>query len=397
MGTVLVSAGTLSRATKNVPQVKLFHDGTRWWAFYKKSGTADTLFYAYYTDPASPTESSVALASTDIQDGGATDIYYDSGTGVVIVTVYNSTTNNYRYMRGAISGTTITWSANTNYVINVAKSATADYCPFTTVNASGSKVLYAIANNGGNIDVYTSTNAIGTTFADTAGNWSAIAGAISLGGHAKRIGLYNQNTAGHLVIFYGDQVATSSLLYRTFNGTAWSASSSLASGTALAEFQWGTCRVSGPDIKVLAVATASTWYFGSLNETTLTAKTAPAWPTSGLATNSGVALVTDGTDVWAFVIRGDANLTLSYNKYTTAGDSWGGWTDIETTTSGTDVSASFAVAASTVAVLYTKTNGSNYDVVVATVSLGAGETITPDKWFVKSEHREKAKPKPVAY
>jgi hypothetical protein len=111
---LVASAGTIATATKGCTQCKLFFDGTNWWSFYMKSGTANTLFYAYSTDLSSWTETSVALGGTVINDGGTIDVVFDAGTAVLLVAYETSDADPWqRYLRGAISGTTISWGANT--------------------------------------------------------------------------------------------------------------------------------------------------------------------------------------------------------------------------------------------------------------------------------------------
>ena len=167
----IASAGTISTATKRSPGRRLVWDGTRWWAFYQKSAYPARLYYSYSSDLSSWTETYVTLGGTPATDGNAMSIAYDSATNVVIVSYY--TDSNYeRYMRGAISGTSIAWSNNGNFVYNLTKGSS-EYSQRIAIDSAG-KVLFQGDDHEANPVVYRSTNSISASFADTGANWSQL-------------------------------------------------------------------------------------------------------------------------------------------------------------------------------------------------------------------------------
>src|SRR5437867_13160257 len=123
---VISSVGTIAHATKNSQQIRIFYDGTRWWAFYMKSGTANTLFYSYSSNLTSWTEASVALNAGTVTDGGSITIYFDGASNTLLVTNFTTVSTNYNYSRGVISGTSIAWSSVIEQVAT-AKQANSDY------------------------------------------------------------------------------------------------------------------------------------------------------------------------------------------------------------------------------------------------------------------------------
>jgi hypothetical protein len=67
-----------------------------------------------------------------------------------------------------------------------------------------------------------------------------------------------------------------------------------------------------------------------------------------------------GTYIYAFLIRGDANNTISYAFYD--GVYWSGWTDLTTSAKTRNyIEANFNTQANQAIVTWTETNGANYD------------------------------------
>ncbi|TAL51406.1 hypothetical protein EPN81_00005 [Patescibacteria group bacterium] len=142
----------------------------------------------------------------------------------------------------------------------------------------------------------------------------------------------------------------------------------LYSTSGTSRLNWGAIKLSNTDMRMLGQDTASSFTFrkfdGSATWTTLTA---PSWPTSGLVTNSRVSLLSQGTYIFAFVIRGDASNTIAYAFYD--GVVWSGWTDLTTTTKTRNyIEANYVVQANQALVSWTETNGSNYDFKVMSIT-----------------------------
>src|SRR5206468_10585416 len=135
---------TISHASKNSQQIRIFYDGTRWWAFYMKSGTANTLFYSYSSDLTAWTEASVALNAGTVTDGGSITIYFDGASNTLLVTNFTTFSTNYNYSRGVISGTSIAWSSVIEEV-NIAKGANTDWAASLTTD-SNNKMVGSLAD-----------------------------------------------------------------------------------------------------------------------------------------------------------------------------------------------------------------------------------------------------------
>lgn len=367
---VIASAGTIATATAIPQQRQLFFDGTNWWAFYYKSGTASTLFYSHSTDLSTWAETSLALTATVVETGKPMGVCYDSGTQTVLVTYDTSATNKCRYARGNISGTTISWSAVT-LTFSSAIGTGNTYKGWATAIDSAGKVW--MCRNGEpttDFNPAKSTNVISTSFADTTASWTQTT--FNAGNTSNYLKLFPLASACILAVF-NDSV--DGLEWDEWDtGAAWFGQNAISGASGLdPTLNWDGVKVSNTDIRVLTQNGASSFAFLTNNGATLGSSitwstlTAPTWPTSGLATNSGVALLTDSTNVWAFVIRGDANKTVSYNVY--SGTTWSGWTDLTSTSKTRSyIQASQNIGNNLAAILWTEVNGSNFDVHVASLS-----------------------------
>ncbi len=367
---VVASAGTISDATKSSVQHKIFYDGTRWWTFYMKSGTANTLFYSYSPDLVNWTESSVALGGTVTNNGNTLTTYFDSSTDTVLVTYY-SNTNYHRYLRGNISGTTISWSANTLYYDVAAKGSGADYSSSLAIDSNNK--VWAFSDDTGANNIYQSTNVISTSFADIDGNWNVTSGSGNSNWMQKTVIL--RLAGGNMLEVDEDQPSNYRVQWSTWNGSVWSAWSTTGLeplGAGVDPLNWGIYRQDDTHIYFVGQNNTSSLLFSVFNGTSWnTSNAQPAWPTGGLAANSQIAVSGDGNNVWACVIRGDANSTVSCNKYTEASNTWGGWTDL-TSTSATRVYITMGQNAGSgnLPVMWTQTNGANYDIYVDSLVTG---------------------------
>jgi hypothetical protein len=355
MATVIASAGTISDITGNSTNRKLIYDGTRYWAFYMKSGTSNTLFYAYSSNLTSWTETSVALETNTTQGGVTIDVLWDSANSLILVGHFNSSSGNIRYIRGVISGTTISWGANTTYVFASGLSGGLFICE----DSSG----YAICgfDDNTNPGCARSTNTLSSTFADD--GWTSLSPGGDSGSfiRCKVIPLASRNL---LVVHTED--ASTNIKTGLYNGSSFG---SYVDALAVSTYRtcWDACWISDSSIFIASQNAASTLALvQTINQgTSYSSKTAPGWPTNGLATNSQLSLVTDGTDLYLVCIRGNSSCSVSFNKYTVSGNSWGGWTDIETGGTQTRTYINGYWLNSGLKVLYTQTNGSNYDVTVS--------------------------------
>ena len=395
----IASAGTISLATGRSPGKQLVYDGTYWWAFYQKSTGANTLYYAYSSDLQSWTETSTALGETVQNDGNEISLAYDMGINVVVVSYYATNRRYVRYMRGNISGTSITWSSNSYYVVATAQYGGSSGNPQRVLIDSSSKVIVLHDDGGGNGYPHRSTNNISTSFSDSQNDWSGIGTYQSGEGGDKLVGYQQSNfitdvgSQNYLLIMNDDGTNGTYQPYRgvrwnKWNGTAWVHLQGIYFDSTLTKQMT-------QNFSTVALSSNCIYHLGQNSDSTLglykftdgspgswTSLTAPSWPTDGVkvgSPNSGsVALATfNGTELWAFVIRGDANNTISYNKYTVGTDSWDGWADLVTSSATRDfIQTPVSPATDTIPVIWTEVNGSNYDIKVATLSTPTAVTLT---------------------
>ncbi len=347
---LIASASTHSRATAVPMQSKIIWDGTRYWAFWLSAVDGTKLYYGYSTDLTTWTSTNTTIATSAV-DGGELAILYDSVSSTLLASAYNSA---YTYYRGVLSGTTITWAA-VQTMDPVTKAANSEFG--TSLGLDGGNHPWdAVCDGSGNVTSHGATNVISTTFADA--NWSAGTNTQSMTDYCKRTKLIG--LAGTAILLLGEDSG---------NNVWWAkgpaaTKASLLSGVNVSRFNWNATKVSNTAVYLIGQDNTSSFAFYKFDGTAWgTALTAPTWPTSGLSANSGVGLVTDGTDVYAVVIRGDANNTVSYAKYTVASGTWGAWTDLVTSSATRNwVEAAWLNAKLTIQ--YTQTNGTNYDIYV---------------------------------
>lgn len=384
----IASAGTLATVMRGGQQHKLLWDGTYLWSFYFKSGTANTLFYAYSTDGVTWTESSVALGGTTNTDGSCMDVYYRSISGVKLVLVtYLTEPIPWRYLRGTISGTSISWSSTSNYISSNGAAYPATYpAQSITTDVDTDIVLAATQTAGGNWNSNVSTNVLSSTFSDTASEAQWAATTVTLTDYPRQGAVFESGNPNEPVIIYDDTNGGNPAIESARGTTA----QLIEAGSGVDRQQWGTVMRTVPNefkVHVVYQATSNTFqHKQSGSDLTWSDKADPTWPTSGLTTNSGVCFTTDGTDLYLIVIRGDAAATIAYNKYTVGSDSWGGWVDVITTTkTRTYVNSMRASQPSgKLWVMWQEANGSDYDVMISDL-LGGAVPPTPSTIYTDSD------------
>lgn len=385
----IASAGTLAAVMRGGQQHKLIWDGTYLWTFYFKSGTPGSLFYSYSSDGVTWSEASISLGATANLDGSSVDVYYRSISSVklVILTFLQSASAYSRYMRGTISGTSISWGADT-YTCSL----TGPAYPLTypagsiTTDVDTNIVLAATQTGGGNWDSSVSTNVLSTTFADveTNNDWTQTTNALT--DYPRQCTVFESGNSNEPVLVYDDTSGGNPAIKSARSGTV----QLIEAGSGVDRQQWGTVMRTVPNefkVHVVYQATSNTFqHKQSGSDLTWSDKADPTWPTSGLTANSGVCFTTDGTDLYLIVIRGDAAATIAYNKYTVGSDSWGGWVDVITTTkTRTYVNSMRASQPSgKLWVMWQEANGSDYDVMISDL-LGGEVPPTPSTIYTNSD------------
>jgi hypothetical protein len=368
MAQVISSVGTITNPTGHSQQTKIIFDGTRFWAFYMKSGTANTLFYTHSTDLISWTESSVALASGTSQDGSNMSVLWDSSNSLVLVSFVATDSYDYgHYIRGVISGTSISWGTTDRTISGVTSVQ-------SVIDLIKDSVGYpcSLADYGTNEHFYYASSVLSSTF--SAINWTDL-NPSGNSGNCKSLKAFALASQHFLLLDKDDDTGGYACVRSQYwNGSGWSDNPSAIPIYVTAPtdfyFHWDAVRISDDAVFCCTKNGASTiaLYRTTDQGVNWTARTAPSWPSSGLAANSEITLCTNGTDIYLVVIRGDASCSVSYNKYTVASNTWDGWTDLITGGTQTRKYINSEWLNGQLVVLYTQTNGSNYDLTIEKLS-----------------------------
>lgn len=144
--------------------------------------------------------------------------------------------------------------------------------------------------------------------------------------------------------------------------------------TAASSEARGGVAVTTSNIVVMALSDGSSNYLPrSYNGSSWSTLTSPGSLAYG--TDSGISLVSDGTNVWAAVI--DTSKNIQYNKWN--GTSWGGWTVLEATRSNTPayITGIYSSTNNQIMWVWTESTGSNYNIVGSVLSTTAPEIVFP--------------------
>ena len=263
-------------------------------------------------------------------------MFYDASSSVVLIPYY-SDTNYERYLRGNVSGTSIlSWSTSTNYAAADAYSGTGDYS-FTIAKDSTGRAIFQAFDANANPKESISSNTISTSFADTGATWVNLSGtsaACYITDYLRQETIIPLESNRRFVVIVDDVVSGNSqvswYLYNNANCTG-AGYVAIYSGAPVSRTNWGSTKFSNTDIRLVGQSATSTLIYEKMNvaSNTWSTSTAPVWPTGGVASTSEIALQNDGTNLWAFVIRGDASNTISYNLNSSG--TWSGWTDMTNT------------------------------------------------------------------
>jgi hypothetical protein len=134
---------------------------------------------------------------------------------------------------------------------------------------------------------------------------------------------------------------------------------------------WGACRVSASDVHVVRRTGANTYAHRRFNGTSWSA--GDAIPTQTSLAGGGLALGSNGTDVYLAVIDSAAGQAVRYVKWTSGGG-WGAWTDLDATSAARSSLAAMqeASGAGKLAFVWCENpSGTNYNVRVAGVTLSS--------------------------
>lgn len=176
------------------------------------------------------------------------------------------------------------------------------------------------------------------------------------------------------------------LRYNTYSsGTSWPTvgSADVFGSTSTQDINdWALCGVDTTHIFCVRRTGSNTFEMSMFNGSTWAAKTAP--PNQNHLAGSGIFLATDGTNMWMFVLDSGVGNPVMYCKYTVGSDSWGTWTQLDPGSGGTlgYISGCPVVGNNQIGVIYTSTNGPNFDILVAALTLTTPAGPTAAVWLL---------------
>lgn len=379
-------AGTITQATGLSNQQHLIYaeNAGRWVLFYVASTSTTTLksYVSSGADLSSATWSAGASLTLPTNqtwfstEGRDLAVYYKNiaNTDVIHLAMITTSTvgdsKRFNHCRATLSGSTITYGTINEYNSEVAS----DYPGGVGVVVSPDNFIIVMDNVAGNPEAVQSSNA------DAGTSWTA--------GFSLLIGLTAVTNQANS--FCAVPYSTNSVIIGSENGaltepdsmsnvntfrredTSWNLTSIdiLATdlGTGVSSNQWAMVGVSANDVHAVVASGTNTFTHRRWNGTswgagaTITAQAFKA--------GAGLHLATDGTSVWLFIIDSDSANTVRYAKF--SGSTWGSWTALESTTATRNfISGYKQVSNNQVGVIYTQTDGTNFDVYVTRVAVSS--------------------------
>ncbi len=363
MANIITSCGTDQPATGFPQQSQMIWDGTNYWCFYGSSAHAGYLCYQNTTIPSSWPETSTTVEATSFpNDARLFRVVFQPSNNCILVAWWDSVDNYLSYLRGTISGTTILWSSIIN--ISTSLSPTTVFGVLGCILSTGVPMVavceYTFPSPGYSTIAYIATDILNSSFSDSVTSWSESAFGYSY--HAYPVNAVYPLSSGHaLAIVSNWSFGTQDVGSVYFNGS-WVSPSSIYSNANASETLWSSAQISPTNIAVLGVSAASTFSFAQYNGSSWSTITAPSWPLNGLASTSSVTLQNDGTNYYAIVIDGAGYIEIN----TWNGSSWSGWSilpgDVADTSRAYIQAGPYVSSASTIDLIYTHTNGGNYEI-----------------------------------
>jgi len=249
--------------------------------------------------------------------GGCNSVIDSNNTIVDLGNMQGATVGKGYASRSTNTDSGTSWTAGFNAATQIF-SVTNFINAFAAFDTGGGNVL-ALGENASTTEANSMTNVLWSQW--TGASWSASANVftsnLSSGVDPNNFGAVARTTSDvHCVIFDG----TSTFTHRRFNGTSWSAGDSIQSESAK-----------------------------------------PA---------AGLFMATDGSNVWLFVIDNASGNVVRYNKWT-SGSGWSGWQGLElSSATRNNIDGYNQVVNNQIGIVWTQTNGSDFDVAFETLSIG---------------------------
>lgn len=397
--TIASSVGaSMSAATGRSQQGHICYAANQgaWWAFYLTSTQALSAAYSVNNGSSwsAPSGSPLTLTAAHGSEGRNFGFAYANLTSTDVVHlaseyVISSAGNHYhsRYTLGS------TWSqTNAEATISGATGALGLTfgAPVTALTSGAKPVDFGGFILGGTGFYEDFSTAVGSN-ADSGTSWTAgFASPTNQGDYTSAVGSYFLASlgSGNMLAVCDNGAASSGrftqLEWSKYNGSTWTSSTTALSATITQadDNAWGGAAVTTSNVIVVALSNNSNTYVARTFNGSSWSNLGAAPGTLAYGTNSGIACVSDGTNLWAFVI--DTSKNIQYNKWN--GTAWGGWTVLEATRTNTPayITACYSSAAGGIMVAWTESTGTNFNIIgsfLATTTTPA-ETIgvASDTW-----------------
>lgn len=384
--TLITSVGNMPAATGRSVQGHLVYavNSAKWWLFYLSS--TNVLNSAYSSDFSSwSAGSTVTTSFAHNSEGRAFGIGYTNLASKDVVhlaityPLYGASLSgsSHHHSRITIGATTFTVSNAESEIAggNVVYSAPGAPATLLAVNGTSGTVTDCSGgfpvNGAGNFEAERSTNA------DNGTAWTA--------GFGSTVNIQTQINAatsyaladlgsGNVLAITDNNPSTGTFTQLIWSKwtTSWSAAASVLASTVTATGcnQWGMVGVTTSDVHVVALSNNSNAFVHRrFNGTSWS--NGQSIPALTLLANSGLFLVSNGTNAWLFAI--DSSNNVKYLKWTAATPAWdASWTLLDSggANARTYITGEYSAALNTIAVCWTEVNGaSNYNIAGATLNL----------------------------
>jgi hypothetical protein len=391
--TIAASVGTaMSAATGGSRQGHLQYAANQgaWWLFYLTStNTLSALYSTDFTSWTAPAGGPFTLQAAHNSEGrnfgfcggnlGSTDVLHLQSD---YLAASLRTTFHSRYTLGP------TWTrthaeASTNGTADSASGGNAMSGSVVLLDSSARPIVAGGFLNNGTASKYGNLTMSRATNTDAGTSWTA---GFPAAGSQTYVTLNALSSYALASLGSGNLLAVSdnapssgavftNLEWSKYTGTWSTAATALAAAvTSTSSTNWGLVGVTTGDIHVVALANNSNTFVHRRYNGTSWA-TGQAVPNLTLAANSGIFLATDGTDLWALAI--DSSKNVQYIKWTAATPAWGSWAQLDAggASARSYITGFPAVVNNTIGVAWTQANGTNFDIVGATLALAGGAAI----------------------
>jgi hypothetical protein len=374
----------------------------RWWLFYLASKTATTVSCSVSSSSDLDTSTwSAGTTSPAFPNSRACSTNDQRNLGVLFLNPSSSLTTDAVHLSVGI-GSTGSVSAYTEHIratFTGASSITWESWVETVSDATSSTWSLVKGNSlgidtNGKIHEFSLPLSINMDFdlrisvnsdidATWTNSWNAVVVSDSSMGFTCNNAAFATLASGGMLAVYDDgglvDPNSNDLRYNKYaSGTSWPTTGSASTGVTTGsrdQNDWCLCSISTTSIYVFRKSGTNSISWRFYNGTSWSTPSA-AVPTQNHKAGSGYVAVGNSTSVYLFLIDSDAANTIRYNIYDIASGTWGTWVALETSTAVRNYISGYPVISNNkIGVIWSETNGSNFNIVVGTVNITPSTTI----------------------